>query len=224
MANRARKDLARNVPVSIDKELLATVDGVAGDRNETRSLVMRKAMLAGLPIVKAGGNADVLTLDSEISDFVDGLAKIYKRKRNSILLEALRRGVRAVEAHLLYNSNDEIPPEVSQAMLNSNPDAEPLLREVRNARIERGALKIQLDDLLRHVPEAKRRADTIEKLTALRRQPGGGGGGSPWGCGLSNEELEWQVSMSEKYGVSSASWPKEEIEARDAARKVERQK
>ena len=198
MANRTRKNLARNIPLSIDNESLAAVDRVAGDRNETRSLVMRKAIEEGLPLVKAGGNADVLTLDSDLSDFVNELAKNYKRKRNSILLEALRRGVRAVEAHLLYTSNDEIPPEVSKAMLNTNPDAEPLLREVRNARIERGALKIQLDDLLRHVPEAKRRADAIEKLTAIRRQPGGGGGGSPWGCGLSTEEIEWQISMSEK--------------------------
>lgn len=111
MANRTRKNLARNIPLSIDNESLAAVDRVAGDRNETRSLVMRKAIEEGLPLVKAGGNADVLTLDSDLSDFVNELAKNYKRKRNSILLEALRRGVRAVEAHLLYTSNDEIPPK-----------------------------------------------------------------------------------------------------------------
>ena len=185
-------------------------DRVAGDRNETRSLVMRKAIENGLPLVEAGGNADVLILDGELSDFLNELAKIYKRKRNSILLEALRRGVRAVEAHLLYTSNDEIPPEVSKMMLNANPDAEPLLREVRTAKIDRGALKIQLDDLLRHVPEAKRRADAIQKLTAIRRQPGGIGGGSAWGNGLSTEEMEWQVAMGEKYGANSANWPEDQ--------------
>ena len=180
---------------------------------------MRKAIQEGLPIVKAGGNADVLVLDSELSDFLNELAKNYKRKRNSILLEAIRRGVRSVEAHLLYTSNDEIPPEVSKMMLNSNPDAEPLLREVRSAKIDRGALKIQLNDLMFHVPEAKRRADAIEKLAELRRQPGGGGGGSPWGHGLSTAEIEWQISMKEKYGAQP--YPKEEVDAREAAREIE---
>lgn len=209
MTTRARKNMARNIPLSIDNELLAAIDRVAGDRNETRSFVMRKAIQEGLSLVKAGGNADVLTLDGELSDFLNELAKIYKRKRNSILTEAVRRGVRAVKAHLLYNSNDEIPPEVSKMMLNANPDAEPLLREVRSAKIDRGALKIQLDDLLRHVPEAKRRADAIEKLTAIRRQPGGGGGGSAWGNGLSTDEMEYQIAMAEKYGPNSVNWPED---------------
>lgn len=208
-AKKPHKNLARNIPLSIDEGLLTVIDRIAGDRNETRSLVMRKAIQEGLPLVKAGGNADVMTLDSDISDFVNELAKIYKRKRNSVIIEAVRRGVRAVEAHLLYNSNDEIPPEVSKMMLNQSPDAEPLLREVRTAKIERGALKIQLDDLLHHVPEAKRRADAVEKLTTIRSQPDGSGGGSAWRSGLSTEEIEWQVAMAEKFGNHASKWPED---------------
>jgi hypothetical protein len=83
-------------------------------------------------------------------------------------------------------------------------------QEVRNAKIARGALKIQLNDLLYHVPEAKRRADAIEKLTAIRRQPDGGGGGSAWGNGLNTEEMEWQIAMAEKYGNSAITWPEDQ--------------
>jgi hypothetical protein len=45
-----------------------------------------------------------------------------------------------------------------------------------------------------------------------------------WDCGLSNEEVDWQVKMSEKYGPASSKWPKEETEARETARKAESKK
>jgi len=43
------------------------------------------------------------------------------------------------------------------------------------------------------------------------------------GCGLGNEEVAWEVGMSEEYGPNPRKWPKEDCEAREAARKVERQ-
>jgi predicted transcriptional regulator len=44
-------------------------------------------------LLKAGGKADVITLDSEISADVDQAAKDTKLKRNKILLEAIRTGL-----------------------------------------------------------------------------------------------------------------------------------
>jgi metal-responsive CopG/Arc/MetJ family transcriptional regulator len=217
MANRTRKNLARNIPLSIDKDLLAAVDRVAGDRNETRSLVMRKAIQEGLPILKAGANADVLALDSELSADVSTVSKETKTTRNKIILEAIRVGLQSVfwrlQREKIIDAQDQKPEEAAMlvsALEQSERRDDPMSRQVRAALIERGALKIQLDDLMRHVPEAKRRADAIEKLTANRRQPGGTGGGSAWGSGLSTEEMEWQIAMAEKYGNNTATWPEDQ--------------
>jgi hypothetical protein len=38
---------------------------------------------------------------------------------------------------------------------------------------------------------------------------------------LGNEEVAWEVGMSEKYGPDPGKWLKEDCEAREAARKVE---
>jgi hypothetical protein len=43
------------------------------------------------------------------------------------------------------------------------------------------------------------------------------------GCGLSNEEVAWEVGMSEKHGTDPGKRRKEDCEAREAARTVERQ-
>ena len=79
-------------------------------------------------------------------------------------------------------------------------------------------------DILQHVHEAKRRDDLVNRLTEIRRLPASGGGGRVWVCGLSTDEVEWQVTMIDKYGVDSSKWSKDEVEKRDAARKVENQK
>jgi predicted transcriptional regulator len=229
MAKRTRKNLARNIPLSIDEKLLTDVDRVAGDRNETRSLVMRKAIQEGLPLVKAGGNADVLTLDSEISADVDQAAKETKLKRNKILLEAIRIGLQPFVSRTMSEkmslANGQSPEERDQMLqaleVSWKIYDDPMVREHRRLVIERGNAVSRLMDILQHIPEAKRRDDLLMRLTEHRRLPGGGGGGAAWGNGLSNEEIEWQVLMAEKYGVNSATWPKEECEAREAARKLE---
>jgi hypothetical protein len=232
MAKRTRKNLARNVPLSIDEELLAAVDRIAGDRNETRSLVMRKAIEEGLPLVKAGGNADVLTLDSEISADVDQATKATKLKRNKILLEAIRIGLQPFFSRTMSEkmslANVQNPDErdrLFQAIEDSyrNYD-DPMIREHQRLIVERGQAVTLLKDLLQHIPDAKKRHDLLIRLTEIRRMPGGSGGGQAWGHGLSTDELEWQVKMFEKYGLDPTKRPKEEIDARDAARKVESQK
>ena len=228
MAKRARKNLARNIPLSIDADLLATVDRLAGDRNETRSLIMRKAIEEGLPLVKAGGNADVLTLDSELSADVTGVSKELKVTRNKIILEAIQAGLQSVYWRLtrekIVNAQDQNPAEAASMAANiqlSERMDDPMSRQVRAALIERGQVQIRLMDILQHVPEAKRREDLVNRLIELRKKPGGIQYTKIWGNGLSNQEIEWEIKMSEKYGSDSSKWPKDECEARDAARAVE---
>jgi len=225
MANRARKNMARNIPLSIDKESLAAVDRVAGDRNETRSQVMRKAIQQGLPLVEAGGSADVLTVDSEISADVDQASKELKLRRNKILLEAIRIGLQAFVSKAMSEKlslADVQDPKEKAQLLQAIEESyklynDPMVIQHRRLIVERGHAVTRLNDILQHVPEAKRRDDLVNRLTEYRRQPGGGGGGRVWGCGLSNEEVEWQVAMYEKYGVPSGNWPKEEVQAHRAA-------
>jgi predicted transcriptional regulator len=228
MAKKTRKNLARNIPLSIDEDLLAVIDRVAGDRNETRSLVMRKAIQEGLPLLKAGSNADVLTLDSELSGDVSTISKETKTTRNKIILEAIQAGLQSVywklkREKIIYDQDTK--PEEAVALVGalewSERNDNPINREIRTALIERGKIKVRLDDILRHVPEAKYRDDLVNRLTEIRHRPGGSGGGPVWGCGLSNAEVEWQVNMTDKYGMDSSKWPKDEVEARDAARAVE---
>lgn len=230
--NRTRKNLARNIPLSIDEELLAAIDRIAGDRNETRSLVMRKAIQEGLPLVKAGGNADVLTLDSEFSMEVDQAAKETKLRRNKILLEAIRTGLQAFVSRTMSEKLTlaDVQDQEEKARLLEGIEehyklyTDPMVREHRKLILERGHATTRLMDILEHVPDAKRRNNAVMRLTEIRRSPGGGGGPSGWMSGLSIDEMEWQIAMADKYGPNSSKWPKEEMEARDADRKAESQK
>lgn len=225
MKKHTRKKLARNIPISIDPKLLADVDTVAGDRNETRSLIMRKAIEEGLPIVKAGGNADVLTLDSELSSDVDKARKETGLPRNKILIEAIRAGFHAYVSRTMSEKlslADVQDPKEKESLLRTLEGSyklytEPMAIEHRRLIFERGDAVTLLKDILFHVPEAKRRHDLLMQLKEYREKPGGGGGGSPWGRGLTTEEIEWQVSMTDKYGVSAAVWPKGEVDAHNAA-------
>jgi hypothetical protein len=236
MAMKSRKNLARNIPLSIDKELLAAVDRLAGDRNETRSLIMRRAIQEGLPLVKAGGNADVLTLDSELSTVVEQATKETGLRRSKILLEAIRAGLEAFISRVMSQKvslADLTDPKEREQILNACEESyrlydDPTAREHRKLIWERATAAVRLIDILLRVPEAKRRAELIEKLAALDK-PGRPLGGTPWpwGHGLSTEEIEWQIAMHEKYGARSAEWPKAEVdahrEAEDARRKQQRE-
>ncbi|MCU0783212.1 MAG: hypothetical protein MUF81_04020 [Verrucomicrobia bacterium] len=213
-----------NIPVSMDDAFLAELDAVAADVKDSRSSVMRRAIRAGLPLVKSGGAADVLTLDSESSKEADALASGHKRTRHSVLLEAIRHGIRAVDLYaMLEQARREGTPEgVLQAMEASHDlDAHPEKRAVKKAIAERAAFWIQVEDLVNHVPQARERKEAIERLIELRRSAKDWP--SVWGRGLSTEEVKWQVAMHEKFGPDAAKWPKAEIDKRETERQQEQQ-
>lgn len=221
-----------NIPVSMDDDFLADIDSVAEARKTSRSAVMREALRSGLEIVKSGGAADVLTLDSELSKEVDAelkranetrdFLKEPHRTRNSILLEAIRHGIAAVGTYEMIKeakAKEGLDDAMAHAILAfSDFDAHPEKRAVKQAMAERAVYGKQLWDLVMHVPEARERKEAIEKLIAIRlaakQWP------KVWGCGLSTTEIQWQGDMHEKYGHDSSKWPKEEIEKRERERKA----
>lgn len=223
-------NMNRNIPLSIDDELLAEIDGVVESIKESRSAVMRRALREGLPVVKAGGSADVICLDGELSKDVERVSSEGKLNRAKVILESIRTGLqafynRAMREQVIHAQNRS--PEDAERLLaemeESDRHDDPREREFRTALRQRGAAIIRFHDLLAHVPEAWRRYKLIERLTEIRRKPGGIGGGSVWGCGLSTAEIEWQVAMAEKYG-DGGELPDHEIAAREAARKLEDRK
>jgi len=218
----------RNIPLSLDDELLAEIDRIAETTKESRSAVMRRAIREGLPLLKSGGGADVVTLDSESSRDVDEASKATNVSRSKFLIEAIRTGLQATYSMLMrdklvrvqeQNPNDKEAGTMIHAWEHSLLMDNPMGREVRAAIRQRGALMIRLWDILEHVPEAWRRHQLVEQLTKLRRSPGGVGVGV-WGCGLSTREIEWQIQMAEKYG-NGAKLPDEEIAAHETERKRE---
>ena len=218
----------RNIPLSIDDELLAEIDGIAETTKESRSAIMRRAIREGLPLLKSGGGADVVTLDGETSRDIDAASKETNVSRSKFLIEAIRTGLQATYSSLMRdklvrvqekNPNDKETETLIHAWEHSIIMDNPMGREVRAALRQRGAIMIRLWDILSHVPEAWRRHQLVEQLTKLRRSPGGAGVGV-WGCGLSTREIEWQIQMAEKYG-NGAKLPDEEIAARDAERERE---
>lgn len=206
-------NLARNIPLSLEAELLALIDTAATELNDNRSNVMRKAIRAGLPLVARGGES--LRLNGDLSDAVGALAKHYNRTRESILVEAVQKGIGAVEATALLHSPEEkeFPPEVLQLMHNSLPGAHPMRDVVQRAKRERGALQIQLDDLLRHCPGAQERKEVIERHMELYRAQHGSWP-SMWGAGVSTEDLKRQIALLQKGNPQSVTPPASEPAAK----------
>jgi metal-responsive CopG/Arc/MetJ family transcriptional regulator len=218
----------RNIPLSIDDELLAKIDRAAESTKESRSAVMRRAIREGLPVVMSGGGADVVCLDSELSKDVDQVSKDGQLNRAKVILESIRTGLQAFYNRLMreqvIHAQDRSPEEAERllaVMEQTHSLDEPMAREFRTALRQRGAALIRLRDILEHVPEAWDRKRLIERLTEIRRSPGGLGVGV-WGAGLSTEEIAWQIAMVEKYG-GSTKIPVDEIKAREAAREIERE-
>lgn len=220
-------NMNRNIPLSIDADLLAEIDRIAEGTKESRSAVMRRAIREGLPVVEAGGSADVISLDSELSSDVGQASAEVKLNRAKLILECIRTGLQPVYNRLMREQvidNQEHTPEQADRLLAFMEDrdrlADPMAREMRTALRQRGAAVSRLTDILENVPEARRRQELMDKLTEIHRGPGGLGGGN-WGLGVSNEEMEWQLAMIEKYGVG-AELPAREIKAREKARKADR--
>ena len=182
--------------MALDDDLLADLDRVAKSRNETRSAVMRAAIRAGLEIVKSGSAADVLTLDSELTRYIDEMANAYNMTRQAIILEAIRRGARAVNAHHMFETAQGVSPETMKAMLRHDPNAEPHLRAVLEAKIALSTLEVQFEDMLRYVPEARKRKELIERNNELgiKRH---GSAFTQWGCGTSTESLKRNITVME---------------------------
>ena len=214
----------RNIPLSIDDELIAEIDRIAESTKESRSAVMRRAIREGLPLVEAGGGVDVIKLDSETSNDVDTTSKETGVSRAKVLIETIRAGIQATYYRLMRDkwirAQDKNPKdqeaEMTMRMLEESLMREdPMSCELRTAMRQRGAAITRFHDLLIHVPEAWYRYKLVERLMELRKNffP-------IWGKGLSTAEIEWQVAMKEKYGAD-ATLPEEEIKAHDEARRVE---
>ncbi len=190
-----------NIPVSMDDDLLSQIDRIAKEKKLSRSAVMRAALQSGIGHVQSGGAADSLTLDSEISRFINELTKRYGKTRNSILFEAIQHGIRAVELYAmieLAQKEGTISEGAAAAMMTqSGPDVYPEQRAVREAIRQRGKLAIQLDDLLRHCPQARDRMQLIEKHGELMRKRYGTGP-SMWGSGVDTEQLKENIANLEE--------------------------
>ncbi len=217
----------RNVPLSIDDQLLAEIDRVAEMTNDTRSAVMRRAIREGLPLVQNGGGADAVTLDSETSRDVNTACKEAEVSRAKFIIESIRTGLQATYYRLMrdkWTRAQEKNPKDAEAekwihsLENSMMNEDPMGREVRAALRQRGAAVTRFHDILQHTPEAWHRYKLMEQLTEVRRKPGGLGA-SVWGSGISTDEVKWQLEMAEKYG--STAIPSHEIKSREKARKNE---
>ncbi len=216
--------MSRNIPLSIDDELLAEIDRVAESTKESRSAIMRRAIREGLPLVQAGGGADVVKLDSETSHDVETVCKETGFSRAKVLIETIRSGIQATYYRCMrekwiraqeMNPKDQEAESMIHLLEESLFREDPMGRELRTALRQRGAAITRFHDLLLHVTEAWHRYKLIERLTELRKNS------FPiWGKGLSTAEIKWQVTMNEKYGVD-AQLPEEEVKARNEARRLE---
>jgi hypothetical protein len=216
--------MARNIPLSLDDELLAEIDSVAESTKESRSAVMRRAIREGLGVVKSGGSADVIVMDSETSRDVNTASQEAKVSRAKFVIEAIRTGLQATYCRLMRDhwlrEQDKNPGNketgswvhtFEHSMLLENP----MGQEVRAAMRQRGAALSRFHDLLEHVPEAFARFKLVERLIQVRRK--NGGITAVWGMGLSTEEVAWQIEMDEKYG-GDKPLPKKEVTVRETAR------
>lgn len=192
---KQKKKPAMPVPVALDDDLIAEIDGVADEKKASRSAVMRMAIRAGLPIVKSGGAGDSLTLDSETDREVMELVNYFKKTRSFVLLAAIRKGLTAVNGELLRNSSDPKEAEAAFIFRDKREDT-PLLEEIRKVKLERFEFEIQLLDLFQQCPEARERKEVIERVVALHRKQYGSWP-SMWGKGVDTEELKRQIA---KYG------------------------
>jgi hypothetical protein len=219
----------RNIPLALDDELLAAIDAVAEATKESRSAVMRRAIREGLPIVRGGGSAEVLVLDSATSREVQTASNEAKVDRTKFIIEAIRTGLQATYFRMMRDywirEQDQNPRNkdaqswvhtFEHSMLTENPTG----REVRSAMRARGAALNRFWDLCQHVPEAFERFKLVEKLIQLRTKRGGYR--AVWGCGLSTAEVRWQIEMYEKYEgdipADEAAKHKAEMEKDEPAR------
>ena len=184
--------------VILDDETRREIElAMAATGENVAATILRKAIRAGLPLVKSGGEA--VRLSGELSDFVGACASRGKRTRESIIAEAVQRGIRGVDTCLMIEearANGIPEGALASVQAADEMDLYPEKRAVRQALREKGALQIQLEDLLQHCPEARERKETLEKLVTLARSVRGGWP-SMWGSGVSTAELQRQLGALE---------------------------
>ena len=171
----------KSIPLalSLPEALIAEIDRLAADMKESRSSLMRRAIREGLALAKAGRNADVITLDSEFSAEVDQLSGEIGLRRNKILLEAIRAGMQAFASRKLSEKmslTEGQDPAVKTRLLQTIEESyklydDPMVIEHRRLIVERGNATSRLTDILRNVPEAKRRNDLVNRLTDFAADP-----------------------------------------------------
>ncbi len=225
-----RQKIGEKFSIVLTPDLAALVEEVQQATGEETSPLLRKALRVGLPLVKSGGAADVLTLDSELSKEVDAelkranetrdFLKEPHRTRASMLIEAIRHGIKAVGIYEMIKeakAKEGLEDAMAQAILaHSDLTVYPEKRAAKVAMIERALYWEQVWDLVIHVPEARERKEAIEKLITMRIAANEWA--KVWGCGLSTTEIQWQAAMHEKYGAGPV--PKEEIEKREREREA----
>ncbi len=198
-----------NIPVAMDSEFLAEIDSVAADVKDSRSGVMRRAIRAGLPLVKSGG--EVVSLDGELSRDVEEVSKLTENSRPKVLLESIRAGLQAflhkAMREKIVAAQNQKPENAAGllAVMDASPwNSNPLWQESRAMLAERGAVKVQLLDLLAEVPEARERKEVIERHANLFRQRRGSWP-SMWGSGVSTAELKRQIAELEREAASGGA-------------------
>jgi hypothetical protein len=195
-----RKKIGMAVPVALDDELRTEVKRVAELRKEADSTVMRAAIRAGLPVVAAGGLAEMIQLDGELSRDLEKASREVGISRTKLILESIRLGFVAVYSRFMRQKwRDEHAAAASMTPFNESlyqsgalhdRDAHPILTEHARALSEIRGLREVLGDLQFQVPEAKHRLERAMHLSALRASHGSGGG---YPTGLQIEEIEKQI-------------------------------
>jgi predicted transcriptional regulator len=157
----------KNIPVTMDDDLLLQIDALASEIKETRSAVMRSALRYGLPLVKSGSASDTVQLDGQLSSDVAQVAEWQSWPRQKVIIEAIRAGLEAVHTRWASDQPDAQRPErardVTSFLLDSLSN--PLSRDVIRLKSEVRAL-LQLIDEFELQPGG---AKIIEDLKARRR-------------------------------------------------------
>jgi hypothetical protein len=168
-------EMRKAVPlaISLDEETLRLVDELTSARAESRSSIMRAAIRSGLPIVQAGGLAEVVPVDSELQSDVTKVAEWKGLSRGKILLESLKIGISAVNARFPNAAEEPTPDKEFFAMIAANdPDSLPIARDFRRAEYRTAYLQAVVEQVceLTDLPEVEQNKSTEGHTDSGRRK------------------------------------------------------
>jgi hypothetical protein len=156
-------------------EVAAMVEEARAATGEETAALLRKAIRAGLPLVKSGGEA--VSLDGEISRDVGNVAQWHGWTRAKVMLEAIRLGLPAVHARWAAYHNatksdgSPVSPEESERLIATDPDAHPLRKENIRLRGHFRAAQQMLDRVRAH-PDGEKALIELEAQDAELRAKG----------------------------------------------------